>query len=295
MPKSKYLVASAVAFLAAARTNAADISCDDIQVPDIVVQEILEIVEDLGVTQDLEEFDYGFCELYQMAVNEADQVLDLLEAQGVNLDSLGLAQINLGGSCDVDFTTVVTEFEDLLLNPFVNNSWALIQYAVPAITVSYEEVVAVTANATDTLINFLELLGHEDTTFGEACPSVCESACQPTTAGPCECGSDCTVEGGAAGLCGTDGQCAVFIVPPSCNTTTAKVITGETSTTRAVEDRSTDPVTTTTTEKANSTGRDGIAKGTTTTIPVPNSGNAFGDQVTWVATSLAASALYAFA
>ena len=43
-------------------------------------------------------------------------------------------------------------------------------------------------------------------------------------AADCACGEECTTIGGGSGVCGQDGQCAVFLAEPDCGTTTAKPI-----------------------------------------------------------------------
>ena len=42
----------------------------------------------------------------------------------------------------------------------------------------------------------------------------------------CKCGDQCVMDSGGSGVCGEDGQCAVFLVPPACSTTTTTTTPG---------------------------------------------------------------------
>lgn len=194
--------------------------CEDLEIPEVVVEAVKEIAIDLGF-ESVDEYDYEFCELYGTVINEADDLLDLVAASGIDIESLGLTKIDVLDSCDVEFMTLVTQLEDLLENPALNESWPLLQQNVAYIDVSYDDLLAVSLNATASLQTFLQVTGHADTTFGEVCPSVCEAGCQEegegTTASSCPCGDVCDTAEGNSGLCGTNGECAVFIVALDCS------------------------------------------------------------------------------
>ena len=203
---------------AVTRQTTADDTCEDLQVPDAVVDVVVEIVEDLGFegsTDGLSE--YEFCELYAAVIEEVELLLEILDNAGINTTSYRIATINPLDSCDLTAEDIIIGLESILQNPWVNQTWSF--FGLP---VSYETVVALVEDGADQLIEFLEDNNLHDLTFEDACPTVCVEECQSTnnaTSYNCTCGEVCFSEGGSAGYCGADGvTCGHFVVAPVCET-----------------------------------------------------------------------------